>query len=77
MKKITKKQKELISDIEHLLSISLFDKVVARHSSRKYVTIEIYDLSENDVRNIKRIGYTSSRYTIEANGYKMIAIRLK
>jgi len=59
------------------LSISLLDKVVARLSSRKYITIEIYDLSENDVRNIERIGYTTNKYTVDAGGYKMIAIRLK
>ena len=75
MKKLTKKHKELISFIEHMLSISIADSVDVRFSTRKYMSIDIYEQGENDVRNIERLGYTSGRYSVEPNGCQRIALR--
>jgi len=74
MKKLTKKHEELISFIEHMLSISISDKVDARSSSRKNLTIDTYELNENDIRLIEYLGYKNNRYRVEPNGYKRIAL---
>ena len=73
---MTKRQKELIGFIDHQLSISLFNKVSERMSSRKYITIETDDISDNDLRLVEYLGDKSDKYTIEPNGHKKIAIRL-
>ena len=74
---MTKRQKELLSFISHQLSISLFNKVSERMNSRKYITIETDDISDNDLRLVEHLGYKSDKYTIEPNGHNKIAIRLK
>ena len=74
--KLTKKQEELLKFIEHQISISLFDLVEHGFTTRKIITIDIYDMSEDDERSIQRLGHFSGRYRTEPNGHKMMGIRL-
>ena len=74
MKKLTKKHEELISFIEHMLSISISDKIDVRFTKRKSMTIDIDELKENDIRMIEYLGYKYNRYRVEPNGVKKIAL---
>jgi len=73
---MTKKHEELLNLIEYLLSIKVLDKVPSRSYSRKCVTIETHDLSENELRLIESLGFSTGRYTVEPNGYNRVALRL-
>jgi hypothetical protein len=73
---LTKKQMGVIRLIETQLSINLLAHCTA--TKRRFISVDVSDIDiARKINMIERIGLQYQRYTVEANGYKRIALRLK
>ena len=72
--KLTKKNQDIIDLIKQQVNLDLNPYVVDSFSNNKMVTIEIDELSQNNLANIERIANQFKRFSIQPNGAKKIAL---
>jgi len=71
-------RKKVIESINNLLGIQLENYIVKKKKkTRNFIFIDITDLDENIINEIKRIGNQYKLYTTELNGRNELALRYK
>ena len=71
-------RKKVIESINNLLGIQLENYIVKKKKkTRNFIFIDITDLDENIINEIKRIGNQYKLYTTELNGKNELALKYK
>lgn len=72
------KRQNIIDTINHLLGIEIENYIVkTKIKPRKFIFIDITDLNENIINEIKRIGNQYKLYDVEKNGQNEISLTIK
>ena len=74
-KKITKKQKEIVDFIFHILNIDVSDKV--SYIKNKVIKLDVSQINSDDLRNIEYVGIHYNRFSVVPGGYKAKALIIK
>lgn len=73
--KLTKKQNEIIEFIEKMLGFKIRENI-KEPTKISFITLEIENYRESQIRDINFIGLKYNKYTLADNGFKKIAIRI-
>lgn len=73
-KKSESKKDRLVGFIKHKIDFDITPFIILNWSKRKYLSLEIYEIPENVIRDINNLAHQYKKFIVAPNGFKIIAL---